>query len=292
MALKNAASSKILAASFGLFAGYSAYRYRASHSASPTSSAPTPGTMAVKHSFQTLFAVPLSCDGCVKSVSDSLYKLDGITKVEGNLKDQLVSVEGSVAPSAIVEAIQATGRDAILRGSGASNSAAVSILETFADQAEHNEDDTSREVRGLARMVQVSPDRTLIDLTIRGVAPGTYRATIREFGDLKDGAESTGPIWSGGEKEEPKGSLGIIEVSKDGRGSAFVDHAFQIWEVIGHAMVLTRQDETQPLKNDDNTVVGVIARSAGMWDNDKTVCSCTGKTLWEEREDEVKKGML
>lgn len=170
--------------------------------------------------------------------------------------------------------------------------AAVSILETFADQAEHHDDDTSREVRGLARMVQVSPDRTLIDLTIRGVAPGTYRATIREFGDLKDGAESTGPIWSGSEKEEPKGSLGIIEVSKDGRGSAFVDHAFQIWEVIGHAMVLTRQDETQPLKNDDNTVVGVIARSAGMWDNDKTVCSCTGKTLWEEREDEVKKGML
>lgn len=290
MALRTAASSKILAASFGLFAGYSAYRYRASHSISP--SAPTPGTMAVKHSFQTLFAVPLSCDGCVKSVSDSLYKLDGITKVEGNLKDQLISVEGSVAPSAIVEAIQATGRDAILRGSGASNSAAVSILETFADQAEHHDDDTSREVRGLARMVQVSPDRTLIDLTIRGVAPGTYRATIREYGDLKDGAESTGPVWSGGEKEEPKGSLGIIQVSKDGRGSAFVDHAFQIWEVIGHAMVLTRQDETQPLKNDDNTVVGVIARSAGMWDNDKTVCSCTGKTLWEEREDEVKKGML
>ncbi|KAL7935619.1 putative superoxide dismutase copper chaperone Lys7 [Trichoderma chlorosporum] len=290
MALKNAASSKILAASFGLLAGYSAYRYRASHSASPSA---TPGNMAVKHSFQTLFAVPLSCDGCVKSVSDSLYKLDGITKVEGNLKDQLISVEGSVAPSAIVEAIQATGRDAILRGSGASNSAAVSILETFADQAEHHaDDDADRNVRGLARMVQVSPERTLIDLTLRGVAPGTYRATIREFGDLKAGAESTGPVWSGGEKEAPKGSLGVVQVSKDGRGSAFVDHGFQIWEVIGHAMVLTRQDDTQPLKNDDNTVVGVIARSAGMWDNDKTVCSCTGKTLWEEREDEVKKGML
>ncbi|RFU77452.1 copper chaperone for superoxide dismutase [Trichoderma arundinaceum] len=321
MALRNAASSKVLAASLGLFAGYSAYRYRASRpvlredaTASPsalskgtgTGTGTATGTMAVKHSFQTLFAVPLSCDGCVKSVSDSLYKLDGINKVEGNLKDQLISVEGSaylpstnasghaaVAPSAIVEAIQATGRDAILRGSGASNSAAVSILETFADQQAHQDDDgVNREVRGLARMVQVSPERTLIDLTIRGVAPGTYRATIREFGDLKDGAESTGPVWSGGEKEAPKGSLGVIEVSKDGRGSAFVDHAFQIWEVIGHAMVLTRQDEGSPLKNDDNTVVGVIARSAGMWDNDKTVCSCTGKTLWEEREDEVKKGML
>lgn len=44
---------------------------------------------------QTLFAVPLSCDGCIKSVSDSVYKIDGINKVEGNLKDQLISVEGT-----------------------------------------------------------------------------------------------------------------------------------------------------------------------------------------------------
>lgn len=39
-----------------------------------------------------------------------------------NLKEQLVSIEGTAAPSAIVEAIQATGRDAVLRGSGKSDS--------------------------------------------------------------------------------------------------------------------------------------------------------------------------
>lgn len=95
---------------------------------------------------QTVFAVPMTCDSCVKDVSETLYKLQGIKKVEANLKDQLVSIEGTgtesrqtptdlapnstcvnvcfpvVAPSAIVEAIQATGRDAILRGSGTSNS--------------------------------------------------------------------------------------------------------------------------------------------------------------------------
>lgn len=43
---------------------------------------------------QTVFAVPLSCNGCVKAVSDSLYKLGGVNKVEGNLEDQLISVEG------------------------------------------------------------------------------------------------------------------------------------------------------------------------------------------------------
>lgn len=136
-------------------------------------------------------------------------------------------------------------------------------------------------------MVQVNPQRTLVDLTIRGVAPGTYRASIREYGDLKDGAESTGPVWA-----TSRGDLGTVEVGEDGSGAAFTDHAFEIWETIGHAMVLTKQDESASLKNDENTVVGVIARSAGMWDNDKTVCSCTGKTLWEERKDEVKKGMI
>ena len=91
----------------------------------------------------------MTCEGCVKDVSGSLYKLSGIQKVDANLKEQLLSIEGTgdsprlpprwdvhgtiveeyradlrliAAPSAIVAAIQETGRDAILRGSGASNS--------------------------------------------------------------------------------------------------------------------------------------------------------------------------
>ena len=30
---------------------------------------------------------------------------------------------------------------------------------------------------------------------------------------------------------------------------------------------------------------GIIARSAGLFENEKRVCACTGKTLWEEREE-------
>lgn len=151
-----------------------------------------------------------------------------------------------------------------------------------------------RQVRGLARMVQVSPETTLVDLTIRGVAPGVYSASIREYGDLKYGATSTGPIWKGANSTtQPRGLLGTVTIGKDGHGAVFLDHPFQVWEVIGHAMVVSSQGEDKvTLENDVNTVVGVIARSAGVWDNDKTVCSCTGKTLWEERKDEVKKGMI
>jgi copper chaperone for superoxide dismutase len=145
-------------------------------------------------------------------------------------------------------------------------------------------------------MVQVSAEETVVDLTVRGVPPGTYRATIREYGNLTDGASSAGPVWSAPGKEggRPRGFLGTVEVGPNGYGSAFLNRPFQVWEVIGHALAVSRQDESDgaPLRNDEDTVVGVIARSAGVWDNDKTVCSCTGKTLWEERKDEVSKGML
>jgi copper chaperone for superoxide dismutase len=169
--------------------------------------------------------------------------------------------------------------------------AAVCILETHSNSV-------SEKVRGLARMVQVSTHLTVIDLTIRGLSPGEYWATIRETGDISNGAISTGAIWTDKkEKEEakkPRGFLGTVRVGQDGMGSVFVDKPLQIWEMIGRGMVVSKQHEgvSKFEENDENTLVGVIARSAGVWDNNKTVCSCSGKTLWEERKDEVQKGML
>ena len=37
----------------------------------------------------------MKCDHCVQDVSGALYKLEGIKKVEANLADQLVSIEGT-----------------------------------------------------------------------------------------------------------------------------------------------------------------------------------------------------
>ena len=44
---------------------------------------------------QTVFAVPMTCESCVKDVSGALHQLKGISKVEANLRDQLVSIEGT-----------------------------------------------------------------------------------------------------------------------------------------------------------------------------------------------------
>ncbi|OJD23171.1 hypothetical protein ACJ73_05477 [Blastomyces percursus] len=275
-------------------------------------------TIDAKSTFAT-FSVPLTCDACIEEVSKPLYALDGrwdiysqwfillvpyrnqkhathgekylgIKSVQGNLNDQLLLIEGTAAPSAIVAAIQSTGRDAILRGSGSSNNASVCILETHSSAVQNS-------IRGLARMVQVAPKLTLVDLTINGLPPGKYWATVRDTGDISQGPASAGGIWEALNRKvkgsaPPRGVFGEVEVGSEGKVNAFLDRPVAVWELIGRSMVVSKSQEGPFQREDPNTLVGVIARSAGVWDNDKMVCSCSGKNIWEERVEQVSKGMM
>ena len=253
----------------------------------------------------------------------------GVEKVNCDLETQLVAVNGSgmfylsplstdkqtdscrvspAAPSQLISAIKSTERDPILRGSGAPNSAAVCILETHCP-------DIADPVRGLARIVQVSPQVLIIDLTVRGLSPGTYSATIRECGDISKGAESTGGVWESGDSSS-RGFLSTFEVDSAGAGGVFLDKNIAVWELIGRSIVVSREHGTPGPTDQEfwgnavDTVVGVIARSAGVWENAKTVCplnpelffdrlhpttqvcSCSGKTMWDERKDSLQRGMI
>ena len=44
----------------------------------------------------------------------------------------------------------------------------------------------------------------------------------------------------------------------------------------------TVSDKAQAMKLGPGILAGVIARSAGTWSNDKSVCTCSGQTQWEE----------
>ncbi len=37
----------------------------------------------------------MTCDSCAKDISGALHKLPGIVKVEANVQEQLVSIEGT-----------------------------------------------------------------------------------------------------------------------------------------------------------------------------------------------------
>ena len=245
--------------------------------------------------FETTFAVPLHCQSCIDSVTTSLKEVPGVQNISASLQDQIVSIKGNAAPSAIVKAIEGTGRDAILRGSGKQDgSAAVCILETHSSKVKMGE-----VVRGLIRMVEVDKDKGMVlaDMTLKGVKEGKYNVTVRETGDISRGPESAGGVWDAVQaaqerRMEVKGIFGSIEVGKSGLGSVFIDRPVRIWEMIGRSIVVSQSEIGREEKEDPDTLVGVVARSAGVWDNDKTVCSCSGKTVWEERKEQRGKGML
>jgi copper chaperone for superoxide dismutase len=179
------------------------------------------------------------------------------------LDKKLVSVSGIAAPSRIIQAIQDTGRDAIIRGTGEPNSAAVAILETFVGEPEP--------VKGLARIVATGNNKLLVDITLSGLPTGTYLPTFRTSGNISNGALSTGPALH---------EFTPVEVGQDLSGQSFQSVEIPISELIGRSFVI--QQQGRDLKD---AIAGVIARSAGVWENDKQVCSCSGKTVWQERQD-------
>lgn len=155
-------------------------------------------------------------------------------------------------------------------------------------------------------MIQVSKNQTLVDLTINGLSPGKYWATVRETGDISRGPESTGGVWEAlkkkvlgstqqqqeQEEEQPRGVFGMVQVNDAGKGNVLLDQPVAIQELIGRSMVVAK-DKDGPFRAEDaDTIVGVIARSAGVWDNEKMVCSCSGKNVWEERKEQLSRGML
>lgn len=245
-------------------------------------------------SFEIVFAVPMECQACVESVSKSLKMLNGITKYDISLESNLVTTEGSVPPSEIAKAIQSTGKDAIIRGTGKPNSAAVCILESFDTK------DYQQPVKGLARIVSVAKTDLVVDLTVNGLAKGTYYPSIRNSGNLSNGALSTGDCFyqlppievdTPSDASTTINSVGAAthnaspDTSYSGQG--FLPASLGISDLIGRSIIFSRlKDETAP-----DSLCGVIARSAGAWENDKQVCSCSGKTVWQERTDALAKGL-
>lgn len=238
--------------------------------------------------YQATFSVPMHCDGCIKDISKALSQLPGIQEADFSLPKQLVTTTATTPPSDIISTIQDTGRTAILRGSGKANSAAVCILETPPPSIPPSVPEASP-VRGLARLIELSDRITLLDMTLTGVPKGTYNASIRQSGDISSVPGSMGAEFTGLEGDKT-GDLGNLKVDEAGRGSFVGEVDWRVWEMVGRGVVVERSGEGKEKGN--GLVVGVIARSAGVWENEKVVCACSGKTVWEEREEMVRKGML
>eukprot|EP00057_Strongylocentrotus_purpuratus_P019570 XP_011674044.1 PREDICTED: LOW QUALITY PROTEIN: copper chaperone for superoxide dismutase [Strongylocentrotus purpuratus] len=237
---------------------------------------------------QMEFAVQMTCNSCVEAIQKSLDGIEGIQGVDINLSKEQVVVTTVLPTSRVIELLESTGRRAVLKGQGSNETgahlgAAVAMLET------------GDPVRGVVRLLQVAQETCIIDGTIDGLSPGEHSLRVHQYGDISDGCASCGNIFDArgflhGEKageQKAAGDLGVIVAGDNGRSTFRMENGqVKVWDVIGRSMVVgAGSDVTAEIgaKFGLGIACGIIARSAGLFENTKKICACDGITLWDER---------
>ncbi|KAL6979664.1 hypothetical protein U1Q18_021320 [Sarracenia purpurea var. burkii] len=221
----------------------------------------------------TEYMVDMKCDGCVKAVKNKLRTVDGVKGVEVDLSNQVVRILGSSSVKTMTEALEQTGRKARLIGQGVPEDFIVS-----AAVAEFK----GPHIFGVVRIAQVNMELARLEASFSGLAPGKHGWSINEFGDLTMGPASTGKVFNptnvAAAEKEPVGDLGTLDV--DEKGEAFfsgVKEKLRVADLIGRSIVLYRTED----KSDPGLAAAVIARSAGVGENYKKICTCDGTIIWE-----------
>ncbi|KAJ0615901.1 putative superoxide dismutase, copper/zinc binding domain, heavy metal-associated domain, HMA [Helianthus annuus] len=220
----------------------------------------------------TEFMVDMSCEGCVKAVKNKLQTVNGIKSVDVDLSNQVVRVFGSSPVKTMAEALEQTGRKARLIGQGLPGDVLIT-----AAVAEFK----GPQIFGVVRLAQVSMELARIEANFSGLSPGKHGWSINEFGDLTRGAASTGKVFNPVNQlseEKALGDLGTLEA--DENGEAFfsgVKKNLKIADLIGRAIAVYENED----RGDAGLAAAVVARSAGVGENYKKLCTCDGTTIWE-----------
>ncbi|KAL6882673.1 hypothetical protein ACP4OV_011363 [Aristida adscensionis] len=207
----------------------------------------------------TEFMVDMKCEGCVTAVKNKLQTLE------------VVRVLGSLPVKTMLDALQQTGREARLIGQGNPNDFLVS-----AAVAEFK----GPVIFGVVRLAQVNMELARVEASFSGLSPGKHGWSINEFGDLTRGAESTGKVYNPPDYVSDKslGDLGTLEAGENGEAHfSGSKEKLRVVDLIGRSIALYATED----RSDRGIAAAVIARSAGVGENYKKLCTCDGVTIWE-----------
>lgn len=224
-----------------------------------------------------------------------LKSQDGV--VEAIFKNGAIMVETSLPSSHILDTVVKTsGKRAVLQGFGDTQSAVAMIS---------SQSCCDSEVLGVIRFQQTSEGPLVADGSIDGLTTGLHGLHIHDVGDLSQGCNSIGDHYnpSGGPHGGPSdpadarhaGDLGNIVADEAGRATfRIVDNVLKVWDIIGRSVAVTEKCDdlgrgispTSKVDGDSGKSVacGVIARSAGIFQNSKRICACDGVVVWDERD--------
>ncbi|XP_037538898.1 copper chaperone for superoxide dismutase [Nematolebias whitei] len=240
------------------------------------------------------FAVQMTCESCGEKVRAALEGKPGVRSVSVDVGKEEVLVESALTSSEVQALIESTGYRAVLKGIGGLEQdlgAAVAMLSGAGS------------IQGVVRFLQLSEELCLIDGTVDGLEPGPHGLHVHALGDLTQDCLSCGEHFNpfnkqhGGpaDSERHVGDLGNVVAGPDGRASFRLEDAqVKVWDVIGRSLVVDAGEDdlgrgSHPLSKQtgnsgERLACGIIARSAGLFQNPKKICACDGVTLWEERD--------
>lgn len=229
------------------------------------------GQTGVLPELMTEFMVDMTCEGCVSAVKSSILKIDGVRGVDVDLSNQVVRVIGSVPVKTMFDALEQTGRKARLIGQGNPNDFLVSaVVAEFKGPV----------IFGVVRLGQVNMELARIEASFSGLSPGKHGWSINEYGDLTRGVASTGKTFNPANNlsEKPLGDLGTLEATENGEAhfSGSIEK-LRVYDLVGRSVAVYEKED----KTDSGIAAAVIARSAGVGENYKKVCTCDGITIWE-----------
>ncbi|XP_026748128.1 copper chaperone for superoxide dismutase [Trichoplusia ni] len=226
---------------------------------------------------------------------NELKSHDGVK--EAVFKDGAIMVDTSLPSSRVLEMVMNTsGKRAVLQGFGETQSAVAMI----SSQACCN----SR-VLGVIRFQQSTEGPLVADGSIDGLPSGLHGLHVHDTGDLSEGCGSIGSHYnphntSHGAPSDPPhsrhaGDLGNIVADEAGRATfRIVDDVLKVWDIVGRSVAVTeRRDDFgrggSPTSKEDGDsgepiACGIIARSAGIFQNPKRICACDGVVVWDEKD--------
>uniref|UniRef100_A0A6B2LGM9 Superoxide dismutase copper chaperone n=1 Tax=Arcella intermedia TaxID=1963864 RepID=A0A6B2LGM9_9EUKA len=233
----------------------------------------------------------MTCQSCAEEIKKILFGLEGVVEVQVDVPAQRVIVDGTLSSHLLVEKLGEAGRQAVIYGRSATNSgnlgAAVCQF-------------TGPKIFGVVFFIQVSENTCVIETTLDGLPGGKHGYVIHMFGDLSQDYGRLGPHYNplgkphgnaaNGNSECHAGDLGNLVVGEDGKVvDRKTSHLIQVPMIIGRSIGIYEEEDHLTCGGDDDgglktlLAAAVIARSAGVLENQKRVCLCDGTTLWENK---------
>jgi copper chaperone for superoxide dismutase len=252
----------------------------------------------------TEFGVNLTCMKCVRATENVLKGVSGVSDFKVDLEKQSVVVTSTKSTNELQNILESTGKRAVVLGTGLSGDVLQNVKSLGAAVAMMGGLLGAGKIEGVIRFVQVENDKCVIDGTIDGLKPQSEHAlAIFECGDISAGCSSVGEHFnprdvrhgSPDSNERHIGDLGNIKTNQLGRAEfKFSDHLIKVNDIIGRSIAVAEGkddlgESNHPLSSVNGNCgnllsCGIIARSAGLFQNTKRICACDGVTLWDERD--------